>query len=81
MCRKYTPDFLKLADAYGVAGYRVKNETDMKEVFKIVFKEKKDEPALVEVWVPKEENVMPMVPPGGSLSDVIAHDQKSNYGM
>jgi acetolactate synthase-1/2/3 large subunit len=81
MCRKYTPDFLKLADAYGVAGYRTDNAKELKAILKTVFQEKNNEPALIEVWIPKEENVMPMVPPGGSLSDVIEHDPKANYGM
>lgn len=76
-CRAYTPDFLKLADAYGVDGYRVHTKEELRTALHTAFHEKKDEPALIEVWVPKEENVMPMVPPGGSLSDVIEFDPKT----
>jgi acetolactate synthase-1/2/3 large subunit len=74
LCRAYTPDFVKLAEAYSVPGYRATSETDLQTIFSEVFSKHNDKPALIEVLIPKEVNVMPMVPPGGSLSDVIEDD-------
>jgi len=73
-CRKYTPDFMKLAEAYHIPGYRVTDTKELRATLQSVFETHADAPALVEVWIPREENVMPMVPPGGSLSDVIDRD-------
>jgi acetolactate synthase-1/2/3 large subunit len=63
------PDFVKLAEAYGVKGFRV---TEASEVARVI-KEANDwpGPVLVEFVIQENEMVMPMVPPGGSNLDAI----------
>jgi acetolactate synthase-1/2/3 large subunit len=63
------PDYLKLADAYGVTGFRV---TDKKDVVSTLAKARAVEgPVLIEFQVVDEENVYPMVPSGGSISEML----------
>lgn len=80
-CRKEYPNFVKLAEAYGIQGYRAETEEELAGIFKETFGEKRCEPALIEVMVPREENVMPMVPSGAALSDVIKRDPKSSFDL
>ncbi len=63
------PDFVKLAEAYGIRAWRV---TDKSEVAQVI-KEANDwpGPALVEFVIPEADMVFPMVPPGGSNMDAI----------
>ena len=72
-CPKYTPDFVKLAESYGAKGIRVEKEDDIAKAFKKAAKETKV-PTLIEFVIDREENVMPMVPPGKPLDDVILGD-------
>jgi acetolactate synthase-1/2/3 large subunit len=65
----WSPDYVKLADAYGIAGWRV---TDRGQVGDIVRRANAEPgPALVEFVISQEANVYPMIPPGGSLSEPI----------
>ncbi|MFC1967254.1 biosynthetic-type acetolactate synthase large subunit [Chloroflexota bacterium] len=60
------PDFVKIAEAYGISGIRV---TRREEVAPAIEKaEAHDGPFLVEFMVEPEENVFPMVPPGGTTA-------------
>ena len=68
-----TPDFVKLAESYGAKGIRVEKEEDIAKAFKKAAKETKV-PTLIEFIIDREENVMPMVPPGKPLDDVIMGD-------
>ncbi|MGE4299830.1 MAG: biosynthetic-type acetolactate synthase large subunit [Desulfovibrionaceae bacterium] len=68
-CMDAQPDFLKLAEAYGAAGYRVTRPADVEPVLKEAFALPKA--AIVDVRVEKEENVYPMVPAGASLTDML----------
>ncbi len=72
-CPKYTPDFVKLAESYGAKGIRVEKEEDIAKAFKKAAKETKV-PTLIEFIIDREENVMPMVPPGKPLDKVIIGD-------
>jgi acetolactate synthase-1/2/3 large subunit len=64
-----SPDYLKLAEAYGVAGFRV---TDKQDVVPTLAKAREiDGPVLIEFQVVDEENVYPMVPSGGSISEML----------
>lgn len=58
-----SPDFVKLAEAYGIKGVRVEKAEDLEAVLRENLLN--DEPVLIDVKVSKEENVLPMVPPGG----------------
>lgn len=63
------PDFIKLAEAYGIKGYKVENEQEAKDVFEKTLNSK--EPVLIDCRVVQEENVYPMVAPGTGLHEMI----------
>ena len=62
-------DFVKLAEGYGVKGYRAENLEELKEAFKSALQEKG--PVWIECIIDREERVLPMIPSGGTLKDVI----------
>ena len=63
------PDYVKLAEAYGVGAVRV---SEQEEVLPALRQAKAhDGPFLIEFVVDQQTNVYPMVPPGGSLADTI----------
>ncbi|MCH8296816.1 MAG: biosynthetic-type acetolactate synthase large subunit [Chloroflexi bacterium] len=63
------PDFIKLADAYGVGSVRVTEQEDILPALRKA--QAHDGPFLIEFVVDSTTNVYPMVPPGGSLADTI----------
>lgn len=64
-----SPDFVKLAEAFGVTGLRATKPSEVEEVLLKGFSFKG--PALMEFMVDPEENVFPMVPAGGSNVEMI----------
>ncbi|WP_461209988.1 biosynthetic-type acetolactate synthase large subunit [Desulfocurvus sp. DL9XJH121] len=68
-CMDVTPDFVKLAKAYGAEGFRVSDPRRVKAVLKKAFAT--PGPVIVDIPVAKEENVYPMVPAGASLSEML----------
>ena len=67
-------DFIKLADAFGITAERV----DTPEGFAKAFtKASEAEGAyLIEVAIDKDEFVLPMLPPGGSIDDIIVSRER-----
>ena len=65
----WSPSYVKLAEAYGIAGYRVESADDLTSAVAAAVAE--PGPALVEFMIEQEANVFPMIPPGGSLSEPI----------
>jgi acetolactate synthase-1/2/3 large subunit len=65
-----SPDFVLLAEAYGAKGLRVEDKADVEPALKEAFKEKKV-PVLIDFIVEEEENVFPMVAPGGSIDEML----------
>ncbi|MBO8137943.1 MAG: biosynthetic-type acetolactate synthase large subunit [Desulfotomaculum sp.] len=63
------PDFVKLAEAYGAEGYRVEKAADIKPVLEQAVKSSK--PVMMDFVVEQEENVVPMVPPGEALNNML----------
>ena len=63
------PDYIKLAEAYGVGAVRVSEQEDVLAALQKA--RDHDGPFLVEFVVDEAANVYPMVPPGGSLADTI----------
>jgi acetolactate synthase I/II/III large subunit len=63
------PDFVKLAEAYGVTGMRLQDKNtlvdDMKRAIAI------DGPVLVDVRVTREENTYPMIPAGHAAREMV----------
>lgn len=72
---EYAPDFVKLAEAYGAQGIRVTKAEELEAAFTKADAFKKG-PTLIECIVPTELNVLPMVPAGKSLSDMLLKDKK-----
>jgi acetolactate synthase-1/2/3 large subunit len=65
----WSPDYVKLAAAYGIQGWRVEDACDTERVIDAALSV--DGPTLVEFMIEQEANVFPMIPPGASLSDPI----------
>jgi acetolactate synthase-1/2/3 large subunit len=65
----YLPDFMKLAEAHGANGMRITRPADVVPGLRKAFAS--PEPWVIECVVSPETNVLPMVPPGSSLSDMI----------
>ncbi|MCI5522618.1 MAG: biosynthetic-type acetolactate synthase large subunit [Spirochaetia bacterium] len=65
----FGPDWIKLADAYGIKGYRATNAQEFTKVFDEAFKSGKA--AIIDARVDKDEMVLPMVPGGKPIYDMI----------
>jgi len=63
------PDFVMLAESYGVSAIRVTEQEDVLPALRQA--QAHDGPFLIEFVVDSTTNVYPMVPPGGSLADTI----------
>jgi acetolactate synthase-1/2/3 large subunit len=68
------PDFVKLAEAYGVKAKRVRRAADVDKAIK--WANSFVGPAVVEAEVVKEDNVFPMIPAGAPLSAMIIEKPK-----
>ena len=69
-CPEYTPNFIKLAESYGCQAIRVSSKEEVEKAFKQAKKNKKS-PTIIEFIIDDRLNVLPMVPPGNSLQDMI----------
>ena len=69
---KYTPDFVKLAESYGAKGIRVAKPEEMRPAFEQAKKNRELKvPTLIEFIIDPEEQVYPMIKPGGTLEEMI----------
>src|SRR5436190_9046529 len=62
-----SPDYVKLAQAYGIPGWRVKQVGEVTDILRQA--NETPGPSLVELVIEQEANVFPMIVPGGSLSE------------
>jgi len=62
------PDFVKIAEGYGLSGNRVEKREDLADGIAKMMASK--ESYLLEIMVDKEGNVFPMIPTGASVSDI-----------
>ena len=69
-CPEYTPNFIKLAESYGCQAIRVSSKEEVEKAFKQAKKNKKS-PTIIEFIIDDRLNVLPMVPPGNPLQDMI----------
>jgi acetolactate synthase-1/2/3 large subunit len=69
-----SPDFVKLAEAYGVKGLRASNKEEARRVWQEALDF--DGPVLIDFVVRKEENVYPMVTQGNTISDMLMGDSE-----
>lgn len=67
------PDFVKLIDAFGGKGERVERPSEIAEAIKRGLKS--DVAYLIDVLVEPEADVLPMVPPGGIIDQMIPSDR------
>jgi len=72
-CPEYTPDFIKLAESYGAKAIRVEQADDIEYAF-MEAKTNTFTPTIIEFIIPPEANVLPIVPAGNSLSEMIMED-------
>ena len=70
----HQPDFVKLAEAYGAVGIRVKCIEEVDEALQIAL-QVTDRPVVIDFWVDRNTNVYPMVPPGESLQNMLGGEQ------
>jgi acetolactate synthase-1/2/3 large subunit len=64
-----SPDWVKLADAYGALGMRVSDKAELPEVMRTALAA--EGPVVVDVRVTKEENTYPMIPAGQPARDMV----------
>lgn len=64
-----SPDFVKLAEAYGIAGRRVTHKADVADAFAAA--NAHEGPFLIDFRVKEELNVYPMVAPGAGVGELI----------
>lgn len=69
-CPEYTPDFVRLAESYGAKAIRVQNPEEIEKAL-LMAKNTKRVPTVIEFVIAREENVLPIVPPGQPLSNMI----------
>jgi len=63
------PNFVKLAEAYGAAGFRLEKAKDVSAVLKEALAV--PGPVVVDVTIPQSEGVFPMVPAGNALHEML----------
>lgn len=63
------PDFIKLAEAYGIPGKKTETRAALRKDLEDMFNHKG--PFLLEAVVEKEENVFPMIPTGAGVSEMV----------
>lgn len=67
-------DFVKLAEAMGVKGFRLTKKSELDEKLPAILREKG--PCLIDVIVPEDEDVLPMVPGGKRLDQMVLGGSK-----
>ena len=62
-------NFVKLAESFGADGYLAETAVEFRKAFKSAVE--KGKTAVIEVRIDKDELVLPMLPPGGAITDMI----------
>jgi acetolactate synthase-1/2/3 large subunit len=73
-CLISNPDFVKVAEAFGVKGIRIENKVDVESGLAEAIEH--PGPVLVDCMVDREEGVYPMVPAGAASSEMIFGPEK-----
>ncbi|MSP33690.1 MAG: biosynthetic-type acetolactate synthase large subunit [Rickettsiales bacterium] len=71
------PDFVKLAESFGIKGMRCENPKDIEAQFKEMLAH--PGPVLFDCMVDKAENVFPMIPAGAAHNEILLGKQASLY--
>ncbi len=72
-----SPDYVKLAEAYGIAACKVTDKHDVGMALATAAQH--PGPYLIDFHVSPEENVYPMVPPGASLAETVEDPRVVHY--
>ena len=64
-----SPDYVKLADAYGAVGLRATRPAEVRPVLEEAMRLRR--PVVIDFVVKMMENVFPMIPSGGSIKDML----------
>ncbi len=64
-----TPDFIMIAKGYGITGETISKREEIDDALKRMMEH--EGPYLLEVMIEKEANILPMVPPGASVSEIL----------
>jgi acetolactate synthase-1/2/3 large subunit len=64
-----SPDWVKLADAFGATGMRCEESGDLEEAMRTALAA--DGPVLLDVHVSQKENCYPMIPAGAAARDMV----------
>ena len=67
---KGNPDFVKLAQAYGAKGFRIRRSSDVRRVLKEALAYNEG-PCIIDAEVEKLDNVFPMIPAGAGLQEIL----------
>jgi acetolactate synthase-1/2/3 large subunit len=70
-----SPDFVKLAEAYGVKGLRARTQEEARQVWREALDH--PGPVVIDFQVDPEENVYPMVAPGAGLDEMMLGDERA----
>ena len=62
-------DYVKLADAFGAVGYRASNIAELREALRKA--QQSEGPVLIDCQIDKDERVLPMIPAGGTIDDLV----------
>ena len=63
------PDFVKIAEAYGAVGIRVEKKSEVRSALDEALRV--DQPVVLDFQIEREENVLPMVPPGEAINNML----------
>jgi acetolactate synthase-1/2/3 large subunit len=74
--RMYQPDFVKLAEAYGLRALRVTDKAQVQNAIDLALNH--PGPVLIDFQVEEAENTFPMVPPGAALQDTVDSPYKNS---
>jgi len=73
---EHNPDFVKLAQSYGIKGFRIKRPADVTRIIEEALAYNEG-PCLIHAEVVKTDNVFPMIPAGGAAEDMILEPPKT----
>lgn len=67
-------DFVKLAEAFGAKGARVSTKAEFTKAFRAALKS--GTTVVIDTLIDKDEFVLPMLPPGGAIDDIITNIER-----
>jgi acetolactate synthase-1/2/3 large subunit len=73
-CIRDSVDFVKLAEAYGALGLRVKQPSEVRPAIEQAIASGR--PTLIDFRIEREENVSPMVPAGAAINEIMDLERK-----